>query len=160
MQFENVLYEKEENVAIIKLNRPQKLNAMNTSLWLNLREALHDAKEDETIKVVILTGEGRAFSSGFDINEQVAERDAYERLRFIQDTANANRWKIWNMDKPVIAKLHGYCLAGALELALPSDFIYAAEDTLIGEPEIQFGATPAFLALPWIIGLATFGLDT
>jgi enoyl-CoA hydratase/carnithine racemase len=149
-----IKFAKKDHVGIITLNRPDKLNAFTSEMYKRIGEILDEVKTDDDIHVSILEGEGRAFSSGFDINEQVADVDAHKRLRFIHDTANANRWKIWNMDKPVIAKIHGYCLGGALELILPCDFIYAAEDTIIGEPEIQFGATPAFLVIPWIIGLA------
>lgn len=151
---EHIEFTKTKHIGTITLNRPDKLNALTSEMYKRIGEILDEVNLDDDFHVLILQGKGRAFSSGFDINEQVVGGNAYERLRFIQDTANANRWKIWNMDKPVIAKVHGYCLAGALELVLPCDFIYAAEDTLIGEPEIQFGATPAFLVVPWIVGLS------
>ena len=150
---EYVEFASDGHIGTITLNRPKKLNAITPGMYERIGQILDEVKNTEAIRVLIVQGKGRAFSSGFDIHAQVGDRDPYQRLRFIRDIANANRWKIWNMAKPVIAKVHGYCLGGAFELAVSADFIYAAKDAVMGEPEIQFGATPAFLVLPWLIGL-------
>ena len=74
-----------------------------------------------------------------------------EKLRNIHDIANRARWAVWNCRKPVISAIHGYCLGGAFELVLPTDFTIAAESCRLGEPEILFGVGPAFIMVPWMV---------
>lgn len=147
-----VLLETIGPVAHIVLNRPHKLNALTEAMYRRISGLLDEVGDDESIRVVILRGEGRAFSAGFDLHEQMAERTAAQK-REILALANGNRWRIWNMTKPVVAQVHGYCLGGAFELVLPCDLVIAAEDAQMGEPEIQFGTGPAFLLVPWLVGL-------
>lgn len=151
MHEEHVLLEHHGPIAHIVLNRPDKLNALTSDMYVRIGELLKQLDQDPEVRVVVLRGNGRAFSAGFDLNLQVASRDTDSRRDFLLQVANDNRWRIWNSPKPVVAKLQGYCLAGALELVLPCDFIVAAEDCELGEPEILFGAGAAYLMIPWLV---------
>lgn len=135
----------------ITLNRPQKLNALTYDSYASIATLVEEASSNDDCRVVVLKGAGRAFSSGFDLKLQVTAKDPEEKLNLAQDVANRARWAIWNCRKPVIAALHGYCLAGAFELVLPSDFAIATESCRLGEPEVLFGAGPAFLMVPWMV---------
>lgn len=151
---EHVLFEKKGYKAYITLNKPEKLNALDDSMYRAILQHLEELDKDPNIRVVILKGNGRAFSSGYDIQ---AETDLSippmtEMMNF-RDGSNMLRWKIWNLSKPVICQVHGYCLGGACELMLPCDYVIAADDAVIGEPEIQFGSPPVFLMIPWLTGL-------
>ncbi len=139
MNFEYIIYEKDSQLAFIKLNRPQKLNAMNTSLWLELREALHDAKENETIKVVIITGEGRAFSSGADLNESQG-RTLIEYRKYLVLLQEISR-EILRYPKPTIAAVNGYAVGSGYELALACDIRIAAESAKFGSPEAKISSS-------------------
>ncbi len=147
-----VKYEKYGLKARIILNRPEKLNALSMAIYKRIGELLDEIDEDPDVKVVIIKGNGRAFSAGYDIG-YTASFEMLKQLSDIEKYANGARWKIWNLTKPVIAQLHGYCLGGACELVLPCDFLIGTEDLLIGEPEIQFGEPPAFLMIPWLTGI-------
>lgn len=148
-----VLYEKEGHKARIILNRPEKLNAVNMAIYKKVGELLDEIDADQDVRVVIMKGNGRAFSAGYDINDTAEAQIPLETLSNYEKYANGTRWKIWNLTKPVIAQLHGYCFGGACEMVLPCDFLIGTEDLLIGEPEIQFGENPAFLMIPWVTGL-------
>ncbi|MFO7590999.1 MAG: enoyl-CoA hydratase/isomerase family protein [Acidimicrobiia bacterium] len=153
MSTDHVLVERHPHHATIVLNRPDKLNALTPDMYVRIGQLLAELEADDGVRAVVLRGNGKAFSSGFDLTHQVRADDNDQRRRFLQQTANANRWKIWNMSKPVVAQLHGYCLAGALELVLPSDFLIASESCRLGEPEVLFGTSPAFFAVPWIVNV-------
>lgn len=147
-----VLYEKKGRKAYIILNRPEKLNALTMDMYRAIGEVLDEIEKDDEIRVVILKGNGRCFSAGYDIASEVADEPLLvERSEL--GVVNANRWKIWNSTKPFIAQLHSYCFGGGCELALPCDYLLAADSLVIGEPEIQFGENPAFLMIPWVVGL-------
>ncbi|NOY69590.1 MAG: enoyl-CoA hydratase/isomerase family protein [Deltaproteobacteria bacterium] len=135
MRFECILYEKEGNIATIRLNRPKVLNAMNKRLWLDLQAALEDAGEDPGIKVLIITGEGRAFSTGADLKESKTRSiEAYrEYLESLQEVSK----RILRFEKPIIAAVNGYALGSGYELALACDIRIAANDAMIGSPEAR-----------------------
>jgi len=139
MDFECILYEKKDAVAIIRLNRPRVLNAMNKQLWLDFQEALEDVKKDAHIKAVIITGEGRAFSTGADLKESKTRSiDAYrDYLEALQEVSR----KILRFEKPTIAAVNGYALGSGYELALACDIRIAAEDALIGSPEAKVSSS-------------------
>lgn len=135
MEFQCIIYEKEGNIAIIRLNRPHVLNAMNKQLWLDLQEALEDARVDPAIKVVIITGEGRAFSTGADLKESKTRTlEAYRD--YLSELQEASR-KIIRFEKPTIAAINGYALGSGYELALACDIRIAAEEAQIGSPEAK-----------------------
>jgi enoyl-CoA hydratase len=135
------------------LDRPQKLNALNGPLVHALSDALDTAEADREIRVIVVEGAGRAFCSGYDLSEEagtdiggpVAWRDL-----LAADVAATLRFL--DSPKPVIAQIHGYALAGGLELAMACDLIVAAEGTMLGEPEIRYGSAPVTLLMPYLIG--------
>ena len=135
MEFECIIYEKQAGVALIKLNRPKVLNAMNKQLWLDVQAALADAKEDSTLNALIITGEGRAFSAGADLKESKT-RSLEDYRDYLEELQEATR-KILKFEKPTIAAINGYALGSGYELALACDIRIAAEDALIGSPEAK-----------------------
>lgn len=135
MDFECIIYEKEAGIATIKLDRPQVLNAMNKQLWLDFQEALEGARKDPDVKAVIITGEGRAFSTGADLKEsKTRSMEAYRD--YLVELQEASR-KIIRFEKPTIAAINGYALGSGYELALACDIRIAAEEAQIGSPEAK-----------------------
>ena len=135
MNFECINYEKQQGVATIKLNRPQVLNAMNKQLWLDIQAALENAGNDSEIKVLVITGEGRAFSTGADLKESKT-RTIDEYRDYLEELQEASR-KIIRFSKPTIAAINGYALGSGYELALACDIRIAAEEAQIGSPEAK-----------------------
>lgn len=139
MEFECILYGKEERIATISLNRPRVLNAMNKQLWLDLRAALEDAGGDPGVKVVIVTGEGRAFSTGADLKDSRGRTiQAYrDYLEHLQETSR----RLIRFPKPTIAAVNGYALGSGYELALACDIRIAAESATFGSPEAKVSSS-------------------
>jgi enoyl-CoA hydratase len=135
MNYECIIYEKDQGIAKIKLNRPNVLNAMNKQLWLDFQAALDDVKNDPQIKVLIITGEGRAFSTGADLKESKT-RTLEEYRDYLVELQEASR-KIIRFEKPTIAAINGYALGSGYELALACDIRIAAEEAEIGSPEAK-----------------------
>ena len=135
MNFECIIYEKNEGIATIKLNRPKVLNAMNKQLWLDIQAALEDSKNDSDIKVLIFTGAGCAFSTGVDLKEsKTCSLEAYRD--YLNELQEASR-KIIRFEKATIAAVNGYALGSGYELALACDIRIAAEEAHIGSPEAK-----------------------
>lgn len=138
MDYENILVMREEPLAIVQLNRPKVLNALNAALMRELVEALETLDADEGIRCLILTGDERAFAAGADIRE-MAEAGAIDMLR--RDTLAL--WdRIQRISKPLIAAVSGHALGGGCELALLCDIIVASETARFGQPEINLGVIP------------------
>jgi enoyl-CoA hydratase len=137
----NVLYEKKTDVAYVTVNRPKVLNALNTPTWKDLRTAFEDARDDATVRGVILTGAGnKAFIAGADIGElaQATGFDAEQSSRFGQEVLDL----IENLGKPVIAAVNGFALGGGCETAMACTVRLAVETARFGQPEVTLGLVP------------------
>ena len=156
MTFETVLYEVREGIAHVRLNRPGRLNAMVPRLMLDLHEALRAAADDAVVRVVILSGAGRAFCAGDDLKESAeTSMDAGQVHAFVNAIQQVTV-DIKAMSKPVIGAIHGYAVGGGCELALSCDLVVAAEDAKFGFPETGVGlfvGGGVTYALPRAIGL-------
>ena len=135
MDFQTILYSKKGHVALIKLNRPQVLNAMNRQLWLDFQSALEEVQNDAEIQVLVITGEGRAFSTGADLKDS-KDRSLEEYRLYLEALQETSR-KIIRFEKPTIAAINGYALGSGYELALACDIRIAAEEAKIGSPEAK-----------------------
>jgi enoyl-CoA hydratase/3-hydroxyacyl-CoA dehydrogenase len=154
--YETIKLEREKNVLWIILNRPHRLNAFNDVLMEELADVLNTAENDQSIRCVVITGEGdRAFSAGADVTmfPKATPVKAEEFSRKGQKVFS----KIEELPKPVIASINGFALGGGLELALACDFRIAAEHAELGSPEINLGLIPGWggtQRLVRIVGLA------
>jgi len=137
----NVLYEKKNGIAYVTVNRPKVLNALNTPTWKDLRTAFADARDDATIRGVILTGAGnKAFIAGADISElaQATGFEAEQSSRFGQEVLDV----IENLGKPVIAAVNGFALGGGCETAMACTVRLAVDTARFGQPEVTLGLVP------------------
>jgi len=134
-----IIYEQKGSAAVIALNRPDVLNAMNKQLWLDLRAALQKARSDDAIKVVIITGKGRAFSTGADLKDSKGRSPSAYRdyLELLQEISR----EIIRYPKPTIAAINGYALGSGYELALACDIRLAAENAKMGSPEARVSSS-------------------
>ena len=138
-----VIYEKQNHVAVITLNQPERLNVFNTESIQDLIEALEFAKQDQEIRCIILRGAGeKAFSAGGDIKEEI-ETDSLKAYTFGQLGKQCVK-KVQDSPVPVIAAVHGHTLGGGMELVLAADITIAAENTKIGMPTIKLGTIPGW----------------
>lgn len=137
-----VLVERDGGLAWITLNRPERLNAMNTSLLRQLGEVIDELGADDSARVLIIRGAGRAFSAGYDIardeSEIVEERTPVQDFDRIFGHIKLFE-RLWDLPKPVIAAVHGYCLAGATQLCIFCDITVVAENARVGWPSIPIG---------------------
>jgi len=141
MKFETIIYEKKENIAWITLNRPEVLNAQSQAMLNEVTTALEQAKDDDEVWVIVLTGAGdRAFSAGADISEFPAWTpiDVIKKLKGVRRPFEFIR----EIHKPVIAMVNGFALGGGCELAMACDMIVASENARFGQPEISVGVIP------------------
>ncbi len=134
----------------LTLNRPAKLNAITAGLREALTTALAEAADDDRVRVIAIAGAGRAFCAGYDLSGASLPTAWSWREALAKDIEAT--LAIWACPKPVIAQVHGYALAGGLELAMACDLIVAADDAQLGEPEIRFGSAPVTLLMPFLIG--------
>ena len=139
MTYETLLTETEDGVLLIRLNRPQALNALNGQLMDELTAALDAAERDEAVRCTIITGSEKAFAAGADIKEMASK--SYADV-FREDFITANWERVASCRKPVIAAVSGFALGGGCELAMMCDFIIAAENAKFGQPEINLGVAP------------------
>lgn len=138
MEFIKVNSQYEKFVALIELNRPKELNALNLQLMGELRDALKALNDDDNVRVIILTGNDKAFAAGADI-KQMADKTAIDMLKIDQFST----WdQIRKTKKPLIAAVSGFALGGGCELAMTCDMIIASETAKFGQPEIKIGVMP------------------
>src|SRR6478735_4042672 len=136
--YKQISFEVAEDVATLTLKRAHKLNALTDQINLEVFDALNRIADTPAIKVVVLTGEGRAFSAGYDVGEgpDMPERTpAYWKYHFFLAFQTLRR--IWSLPQPVVAKVRGACLGGGMALAMASDLTYASEDAFFGDAEIK-----------------------
>jgi enoyl-CoA hydratase len=151
--YETVLVERIGLVERITLNRPEKLNALNTLLQDELIDPVHAAERSNEVRVIVIRGAGRAFCAGYDINPGREEAATVRPKTFEQDVAltisYGQRWaNLWNCRIPVIAQVHGWCIAGGSDIALHCDMVIAADDAKIGFPPVRAqGAPPTHMWL-------------
>jgi len=156
MALEMILYSVRGGIAEIRFNRPHRLNAVVQQLYDELNEALSLAEADRSARVVLLTGEGRAFCVGADLKEHKAGRTAFDRRQYLRGEQVVCK-RLMLLSKPVVAAVNGFALGAGAEMAIASDFIVMAESAKIGLPEISIGT---FLGggitylLPRLVGLA------
>lgn len=154
MPASTIEFEKHGPVAEIRLNRPNKLNAVDAVMNEELCAAIEDVETDEEVRVVILSGNGRAFSAGFDLKFSERDRGVSEHDHTRQELQRAFDliMRFWDCPKPIIAAVHGYCLGSSLEISAVCDITIAAENCRFGAPEVRFGSGIVCMVLPWIIG--------
>ena len=152
-----ISFEVADEVATLTMRRGKKLNAITDQMNIELFDALNRIAETPSIKVVVLTGEGRAFSAGYDVGEgeDMPERTPpYWKHHF--HLAFRTLRRIWTLPQPVVAKVRGACLGGGMAMSLASDLTYAAEDAFFGDAEIKFGGGGnMFPVLQWFMGPKT-----
>ncbi len=149
MAYENIIFEKEEHIAIITFNRPEAMNALNNQTRAEFGAAIAEVAADDEIKVLILTGSGKAFVAGSDIKEfnQTTPFAAHNISRLGE--------MVEKLEKPVIAAVNGFCLGGGCEIAMGCDIIIASEKAKFGQTEINIGIIPGgggTQRLPRLIG--------
>ena len=135
-------YERRDTIAVLTLNRPDKLNAINAAMIDGLHRALDTAEADDGVRVVVVAGAGRAFSSGFDLDMETGGEGRPDPLAVRRALENDFRiiMRFWDCPKVTIAAVHRYCLGSAMELALACDLTIAADDCVFGAPEVRFGS--------------------
>ncbi|MBM9464057.1 enoyl-CoA hydratase/isomerase family protein [Aeromicrobium sp. YIM 150415] len=167
MEYENILYGVEDKIATITLNRPEKRNALSPALRRELIAALRNAEADDDVSVILIQGAGPAFCAGYDMNSYAGGEEHPERPDGWNHSELFENWTgqfprsclrdwlaIWDLLKPVVAKVHGYALAGGSELMSMCDIVFAAEDTVMGYPPTRAQATPDVEYFPWKMSMA------
>jgi enoyl-CoA hydratase len=138
----------------LTLNRPEKRNALNDALRHALFDALRAADDDREVSAVIIRGAGPCFSAGYDLGERntPVERHTATTDGWWARHVVAGWFELWDMATPLIAQVHGWCLAGGSELATGCDLVYVAEDARIGYPAVRSMSTPDLVWQPWLLG--------
>ncbi len=158
--YENILYEKdpEDNKLVrITLNQPERMNTLSYDMLMDIRHALITAERDPEVKVIIIKGAGRTFSSGYDLGARPRYTEGISQTVAIEDHIkyyHQDVWfTIWNLQKPVIAQVHGYALAGASEFITICDVTIIADDAVTGYPPTRAMSVPDTFYWPWLCGL-------
>ena len=138
----------------LTLNRPKAMNALNGELIEAISGALADAAEDDDVSVLILRGAGRAFSAGYDLNED-AEAGPMDSAAWHRELRRSTErmLELFDHPKPILAQVHGYCLAGGADLMLACDLCVSSDDAVFGYVDIRFGSGVVSMFLPWVVGV-------
>lgn len=158
--YETVEYDREsiEATAVLRLDRPEALNALSDRLIEELTDAIERAEADDEVRVLVLRGNGDAFSAGYDIGggtdgEGEGTVPPVDDLLDEFDAGTEHVHAVWECDKPVVAAVHGYCLAGGSDLAMAADIVIAAEGTELGYPGLRMAGVPPALVYPFVMNL-------
>jgi len=150
MSYEALLYRVEAGVATITINRPERRNALSWTVMTELRDALESAKSDPQVRAVVLTGSGdKAFCAGADLTG-MSEGAGYAAMHDARGELARLFRTMWELGKPIIARVRGYALAGGFGLCLACDLVVAADDAQFGTPEIDVGLWPYMITVPLI----------
>jgi enoyl-CoA hydratase len=149
---DTVLYDKRGPAAWLTLNRPEKLNAITLEMNDGVIAGVERAARDDDVKVIVLTGAGRAFSAGHDLTEEVDARldGAYSWHVFLETHLRVVK-RLLASRKPLIAAVRGHCVGGGFEFALACDIVVSSDDAKFGHVEIRYGSGPVTLILPFLI---------
>lgn len=155
--FQHILLDRPaDGVVRVTLNRPAKRNALNNGLRGEIFAALEAADRDSSVQLSILRGAGPAFCAGYDLAADLSAEQPYHTAGGLGNWprhVTEGCFRIWDLAKPVIAQVHGYCLAGGAELAMACDLVYVAEDAQIGYPAVRAISPPDNQFFPWLIGM-------
>ena len=153
MEFSSISLERQGPVAVLILNRPERLNAMDQDMLDQMSAACDQIEADPDVRALVLTGAGKAFSAGFDLRAQAAAppQGHGEWAPVLRKDFDAVM-RFWHLRVPTIAAVHGPALAGGCELAMACDVTLATPDAQFGEPELRFGAGIVVMLLPWLVG--------
>ena len=155
MNYQDIAYSVDDRVAVITLNRPDRMNAFGKQLRNEFPDAVARADQDPEVRIIIVTGAGgRAFSTGYDQKESAKseQEKSVEEWRKRMDSAYQFTRCVMDCSKPTIAVIDGYCLAGAMELAQMCDIRYCSDDARFGAIEARFSHGLATMIMPWIVG--------
>jgi enoyl-CoA hydratase/carnithine racemase len=153
MDFETISYQVADSVAHLTLSRPARTNALNGQMLQEINEAIDLAENDASVRVVVVKGFGPAFSSGFDLKEQLEKKPTgFDQWKILLRKDFDAVMRFWHCPKPTIAAVRGPCLAGAFELSMACDMTIASDTAFFGEPELKFGAGIVVMLLPWLVG--------
>jgi enoyl-CoA hydratase len=164
--FETITLACEGPVAVLTLNRPERLNAINQQMLSEIQLACDQVEADDATRVLVVTSAGKAFSSGFDLQDQAAKTpQGHGEWRPVLRKDFEGVIRFWRLSKPTVAAVRGPALAGGCEMAMACDITVAGESAVFGEPEVKFGAGIVVMLLPWLTGpkqakeIAMLGLD-
>jgi enoyl-CoA hydratase len=149
---ELIRYERRGTLALITLDRADKLNAINKAMVAQLHAALDKAEADDAIRAIVINGAGRAFSAGFDLDIESGDAPNATQVRNALHEDFRIIMRFWDCPKPTLAAVHGYCLGSAMELAMACDITISAEDCRFGAPEVKFGSGIVAMLAPWLAG--------
>lgn len=152
-----VLYNADEKIGVVTLNRADKLNALSMEMRLAVEKVLRQADDDPATSLIVLNGEGRSFCVGFDIGGNHGPEGSpwrHDAMKYRERLGTSVRCLMtpWHLRKPVIASVQGHALGGGCELAMFCDLTIAAEDAVFGEPEMLFSQAGPGFVMPWLIG--------
>lgn len=153
MSSDIVHVERDDRIAVVTLNRPERLNAISRETIRQVQGAMDALEADGAIAAVIIRGAGRAFSSGMDLKDDAAAGiSGVDAWRVVLEEDLAFLMRFWDFPKPTIAVVHGFCLAAACELAMCCDITIAEKGSTFGEPELKFGSVITAMMMPWLTG--------
>ncbi len=156
MSYQTVLFAVEDGVATLTFNRPERLNALNAAMLGEIARVFEEVRQNPAVRVLILTGQGRAFIAGADIKE-LAAADALQAQKLSRRGQEVLA-QVEDLPVPVLAAVNGFALGGGLEMALAADIIYASAEAKFGQPEINLGIIPGFGGTQRLARLVGLGL--